>query len=105
VDANVPTEVTVGTELPVQAQVRLGTINPEEVSVELYYGPLDASGQITTGSSTPLRCEGSNGSTNVYRYTGVVPCEYSGQYGYSLRIVPSHPEMPARYHIGLVHWG
>lgn len=105
VDANVPAEVTVGTELPVLAQVRLGSIKPEEVSVELYYGPLDASGQITTGSSTPLRCEGSNGSDNVYRYSGVVPCEYSGQYGYALRIVPSHPEMPARYHIGLVHWG
>lgn len=105
VEAQIPEEATVGNELPVSAQIRLGSIRPEEVSVELYYGPLDARGLITAGNAAPLSCEGHNGSSDTYRYSGTIPCEYSGQYGYALRIVPNHPEMAARYHVGLVRWG
>jgi starch phosphorylase len=105
VDAQIPQEATVGNELPVSAQIRLGSIDPKEVSVELYFGPLDARGFITSGNAAPLNCEGNNGSPETYRYSGAIPCEYSGQYGYALRIVPNHPEMAARYHIGLVRWG
>ena len=105
VDARIPAETTVGNKLPVNAVIRLGSIKPEEVAVELYYGPLDARGLITTGSSAPLTCDGSNGSPDTYRYSGVIPCHYSGHYGYALRIVPNHPEMAARYNVGLVRWG
>jgi starch phosphorylase len=91
--------------LPVSATIRLGHIDPAEVAVELYYGPLDPSGNITTGSATPLACEGQNGSESTYRYNGAIPCRYSGHYGYALRIVPSHPELAARYHVGLLYWG
>jgi starch phosphorylase len=105
VDAKIPEQTTVGNELPVTAQIRLGSIKPDEVSVELYFGPLDARGLITTGNAATLICEGQNGSPETYRYRGAIPCEYSGQYGYALRIVPNHPELQARYHVGLVRWG
>jgi len=105
IDAQIPEEAIVGNELPVTAQIRLGSIQADEVSVELYYGPIDARGMITTGKSTPLTCEGHNGSDETYRYVGAIPCEYSGKYGYALRIVPHHPEMASRYNVGLVHWG
>jgi starch phosphorylase len=105
VEAEIPDETVVGNELPVTANIRLGSIKPDEVSVELYYGPLDARGLITTGNAAPLACAGNNGSPETYRYTGAIPCEYSGQYGYALRIVPNHPEMAAKYHVGLVRWG
>ncbi len=105
VDANIPSEATVGNQLPVNAEIRLGSIDPQEVSVELYYGPTDSRGLITTGNASMLQCEGQNGEPGVYRYNGAIPCEYSGNYGYALRIVPHHPEMTARYHIGLIRWG
>jgi len=105
VEADLPEVATVGNQLPVKARVRLGSLDPKEVSVELYYGPLDARGLITMGSSSPLHCEGKDGSADIFRYTGVIPCEYSGHYGYALRILPHHPEMTARYHVGLVRWG
>lgn len=105
VEAEIPEEPHVGQNLPVNAEIKLGSIKPEEVSVELYYGPLDPRGAITTGASVPLQCNGCNGAPGVYKFTGVLPCEYSGQYGYALRIVPYHPEMAARYNVGLVRWG
>ncbi|MBP7935727.1 MAG: alpha-glucan family phosphorylase [Phycisphaerae bacterium] len=103
--ADIPQTVTVGNRLAVQAEIRLGSIDPAEVSVELYYGPLDARGLITMGSSAPLHCQNRDGPSGRYKYTGEIPCEYSGHYGYALRIVPHHPEMAARYNIGLVRWG
>lgn len=103
--AEIPETAMVGNRLPVQANIRLGSIDPKEVSVELYYGPLDARGMIAMGSAAPLHCDGLDGSANVYKYSGEIPCEYSGHYGYALRIVPHHPEMAARYHVGLVRWG
>jgi starch phosphorylase len=105
IDARIPEETTVGNQLPVNAIIHLGSIDPEEVSVELYYGPIDAEGSITAGNSAPLKHVGSNGSAATHRYSGAIPCEYSGQYGYALRILPRHPEMAARYHVGLVRWG
>ncbi len=105
VEAELPEVAMVGNQLPVKAKVRLGSLDPKEVSVELYYGPLDARGLITMGSSAPLHCDGKDGSPDMYQYTGVIPCEYSGHYGYALRILPHHPEMAARYHVGLVRWG
>jgi starch phosphorylase len=103
--AEVPREPMVGTQVPVKAEIKLGSIKPEEVSVELYYGPLDPKGTITSGKSALLKCEGKNGDPGLYRYSGALPCEYSGQYGYALRIVPHHPELAARYNVGLVKWG
>jgi len=105
VEADLPEVAMVGNQLPVKASVRLGSLDPRELSVELYYGPLDALGLITMGSSSPLNCEGKNGSPETYQYPGLNPCEYSGHYGYALRILPHHPEMAARYHVGLVRWG
>ncbi len=105
VHAEIPGEPQVGQQLPVSAEIRLGSIKPEEVAVELYYGPLDPRGVIAAGGSVALQCEGANGSPGTYKYAGSLPCEYSGQYGYALRIVPQHPEMAARYNVGLVRWG
>ena len=105
VQAQLPEVATVGNKLPVEAKIRLGSIEPGEVSVELYYGPLDARGLITMGKATPLNCQGNNGSPESYLYNGSIPCEYSGQCGYALRIVPHHDDMAARYHVGLLRWG
>jgi len=105
VRAELPEVAVVGYQLPVEARVRLGTIDPSQVSVEIYYGPLDARGLITMGRSTPLACEGTDGAQDRYRYKGLIPCEYSGQCGYALRVVPHHHELVARYHVGLLRWG
>ncbi len=105
VRAEIPEEIVVGHEVPVEAYVRLGAIDPSQVSVEIYYGPLDARGLIIKGTSIALKCEGPEGDQHRYRYKGVLPCEYSGQCGYALRVVPHHPELVARYHVGLLRWG
>ena len=51
-------QLKVGAEMTISALVKLGRINPDDVSVELYHGPVDAWGEIREG----VRYR--NGSTN-----------------------------------------
>ncbi len=98
-------ELSVGTKLEVQARVHLGAVNPEEVAVELYYGPIDPHGQISDGLSEPMECQGQTTTDGTWRYVGALPCTRSGQHGYAVRIVPKNPDLPNRYVSGLIMWG
>ena len=46
---------TVGHGLEVHATVKLGPIEPKDVSLELYYGPLNAERQITMPRTVPMK--------------------------------------------------
>ncbi|HET7770864.1 MAG TPA: alpha-glucan family phosphorylase [Chloroflexota bacterium] len=109
VDAN-PADVAVGMELPVKARVRLGSLRPEDVSVQLYDGPVDADGQITKGQAVEMRVSAKGapgaaaGSGGVYHYEGAIPCRTSGLHGYSIRVIPSHPDMSTPFEARLITW-
>jgi len=106
VSAELPRELVVGQRVPVVADVFLGAIPPSDVTVELYYGLVNARGQITEAQAVPMRPQDGNGSANGrYRYVGEIPCGLSGAHGYAVRILPAHKNPIARYNLGLVRWG
>jgi starch phosphorylase len=51
-------------------------------------------------SLTPL----SNGTGSV-TFAGTVPCTASGQFGFSVRVLPKHRLLPHPFEPGLVTWG
>jgi starch phosphorylase len=104
VQGQIPAKVVVGQEVPVAADVFLGSISPEDVRVELYYGRVSASGQIDRAKTAPMHAEGSNGDGR-YRYTGAIPCDHSGQHGFAVRILPAGRSTAACYNLGLIRWG
>jgi starch phosphorylase len=94
----------VGDSLALQARVHLGSIPPEDVAVEVYYGQLTPDDEITDGQAVRmsfLRPE-SNGE---HWFAGQVPCRASGRNGYAIRVVPCHEDLADRYDQGLVVWG
>jgi starch phosphorylase len=105
VQANEGEELAVGSRLDVQARVHLGPVNPDEVSVELFYGPIDPHGQISDGQSAAMECQGQTTTDGTYRFVGAVPCTRCGQHGYAVRIVPKNADLPNRYVSGLIIWG
>jgi len=40
----------------------------------------------------------------MHRYAGVIPCEQSGLHGYTLRVVPHHPDLNNVMSTGLITW-
>lgn len=103
VEAEVPARIKVGTELQVRAQVYLGILEPKDVTVQLYYGPLDAKGEISQGEIIAMTWVESKGDGN-HVFIGSIPARASGRYGYALRILPHHDDLSNPYEPGLILW-
>jgi starch phosphorylase len=88
----------------VQAQLQLGDLTPEDVSVELYLGPVDASGEIIDPKIVPLIFkEKTDTGTYIYQ-ASVVTCEKSGLFGYTVRVLPHHPDLVSPFIPDLITW-
>ncbi len=103
VKTEVPARLKVGAELQVRAQVYLGALEPSDVTVQLYYGPLDTKGEISKGEVMAMKWLESNGDGN-HTFVGSIPARTSGRYGYALRILPHHEDLSNPYEPGLILW-
>jgi starch phosphorylase len=95
-------EIKVGIDMPIEAVIRLGKIDPREVKVQGFHGELDAQGAIVDGKASDLKYESSTDGVHVFK--GVIPCDSSGRYGFSLRILPQHDLMVSPFETKLIHW-
>jgi starch phosphorylase len=93
----------VGEGFELAAEVSLGEIAPDEVAVEVYFGPLDAQRAIVEPLTARLRLEASQGS-GLHRYVGTIPCDRSGMLGYAVRVRPAHPDANNLLATGLMTW-
>ena len=97
-------ELVVNSALPVTATVRLGRLTPEDVTVQLYYGPQDAGGTMLTTDTVTMEDQEGNGD-GVYRYKGAIPCRTSGRYGFAVRVLPRHEDLVTPFLPGKIRWG
>jgi starch phosphorylase len=92
----------VGATVHVSAEVNLGSLTPADVRVQAYHGPLDAEHQVAYG--TPLALNLVSGEQGHTRYEGDIPCTTSGLQGFSVRILPYHPNAVLPHELPLVAW-
>ena len=96
----------VGGTLEVSARVHLGPIHHDAVEVQVYSGTLDEQGQIVSGRAFSLRRDAKwKGDAGYHLYRGNVPCAASGRFGYAVRVLPHHPNLPSPFVPGLITWG
>ncbi len=95
-------EERVGSRVPVSAKINLGKLDPEDVTVEVYFGQLDSFGKITRADLIEMRPEGR--SDNLYIYRTVIPCREGGNQGLTVRIVPSRRRARQPLQLGLMKW-
>ena len=81
----------------------LGELTPEDVRVEIYAGRLNAQREFAQTEVYPLELDGHNGD-GTYHFVGTFTCAAAGSHGYTLRVVPSHPDLQNPLEMGLVHW-
>ena len=94
----------VGDKFDVQAQVQLGDLKPEDVTVELYLGPVDPYGEFSNPFTIPMEIE-DRGAESVYLYCAqAVANEHSGLYGYTVRVLPDHEDLVSPFIPGLITW-
>ncbi|PYL97557.1 MAG: alpha-glucan phosphorylase [Verrucomicrobia bacterium] len=94
--------IFVGESLQVSAHVYLGDVDPNHVRVEAYHGEAD-NGGIKNPSVSVLNASGRNGDGS-YLYQGSVPASETGAYGFSVRVVPTHPHLMQSHELRLIAW-
>ena len=97
-------QLKVGTQLYVRALVKLGTIKPDDVAVELYHGLVDTWENIRDGSAVRMEYEQASELEGEHWFIGSMPCKKTGQHGVSVRILPRHDYLVSPYEMGLILW-
>lgn len=97
-------ELAVGSNLPVQADVFLGSLKPDDVVVEIYHGKIDWQGEIVDGRAVPMKHAPREGEGQTYRFLGDVPAHGSGQHGFAVRVTPHHTDLISPHEMGLIVW-
>ena len=93
-------EMTVGKPLDVQATVQPGPLQPEDLAVELVYGPM-------TGRRLSLRpCPHAPVAARMAgcTYEAEFDTAESGTFAYGVRVRPHHASLPNPFVLGLVRW-
>ena len=94
-------ELVSGDRVEITCRVALGGLKPEEVSVQLYFGRVDGSGNLPKGQTTEMELVKA-GSPTTWR--GELPCSASGRFGFNVRVLPHHPELANPLCPGLIVW-
>jgi glycogen phosphorylase len=93
----------VGDHCQVHASLDLGKLNPDDVSVEMFYGPLGANGEIESPKTSPMQYleKIENG---IFEFSGTIKLEMSGRTGHTVRVLPKHPDIDSPFREGLILW-
>jgi starch phosphorylase len=95
----------VGDVLRLRAYVQLGSLSPEDVTVEVVCGVPGAGGELLEIRTQPLEQQQSPSTSrpeHTLEYAGTLPLDRAGGFGYTVRIVPRHELLLTPAELGLV---
>jgi glycogen phosphorylase len=95
-------DLSPGGQLIVRASVSLGSLGPDDVTVEVVYGRAGDSDEIIDPARTALRLDGEVAADGVARYVGAAELGQPGPFGYTVRVLPMHRLLSSPAELGLV---
>jgi starch phosphorylase len=87
----------------VEAVVSLGALSADDVDVQLIHGPVGQADELTSRSIVSMTVAGPADDDHA-RYTGSLRTERAGRYGFTVRVVPRHPDLVSSAEMGLAAW-
>ena len=87
-----------GSSRTVEAVVELGSLATDDVAVELVHGVVGPTDEIVDPERVTMRTEDGG------RYVGEFACEAAGRYGFTVRVVPAHPDLTTPLELGAIAW-
>jgi glycogen phosphorylase len=93
----------VGEKMQVEALVDLPDLQPGDIAVEMFCGPISATGEIEHPQSLKMQHTREMGP-NRHLFVGQIACASSGRQGFAVRILPGHPDLATPFEPGLIHW-
>ncbi len=103
---SVETDVSVaslGADRSIDVEVTLGTLSADDVEVQLLHGPVGQNDELEHPTITAMTAAG-DGHEGTLRYHGMFTCGRAGRYGFTVRVVPRHPDLITPVELGRVAW-
>jgi glycogen phosphorylase len=94
-------EPSLGAVLDVRVTTSLGRLSADDVCVEVVYGRLGDDDELVDPSYVTLTADDSAQPPHT-RFSGAVELGQPGPFGYTVRVLPSHPLLASRADLGLV---
>ncbi|MCC9306948.1 alpha-glucan family phosphorylase [Kitasatospora sp. RB6PN24] len=102
VDAAGAEAAELGTSVALKVQVTLGTLTAEDVEVQVVSGTVDEQDRLGEVELGTLKPAGGPDLTGCQRYEGTLELNRTGPFGYTVRVLPSHPLLASPAELGLV---
>lgn len=96
-------QVGSGGEITAEAAVTLGSLQPEDISTEIYYGNIDSSGNVEYGEYIPLQILDQI-YPGTYRYRASFTLTSGGEFGYNFRVLPANRNLSDKFELRLIKW-
>lgn len=96
------TAADLGDERSVSVAVHLGSLSTDDLKVELAHGQVGANDELMSPTFVNMDVESRRDDTCIYR--GSFEVEGTGLYGFSVRVLPSHPDLTDKMDLGLIVW-
>jgi starch phosphorylase len=94
-------EPSLGAVLDVRVTTSLGDLSAEDVCVEVVYGRIGDDDELVEPSYVTLAADDTAQAPHT-RFSGSVELGQPGPFGYTVRVLPSHPLLASRAELGLV---
>jgi starch phosphorylase len=99
-----PSVAELGSARRVEADVALGSLEPGDVEVQLLHGRVGPTDEIARPLVLVMRPQGYDPAAAAHRFVGAFTCEQAGRYGFTVRVVPSHPDLISYAELDRVAW-
>jgi len=96
-------EVNLDNEIKISARVFLDSLTPEDVSVQILTGRVDAHGEIRNPEITVMESFENEGN-GCYRFRASLRTKKSGFFGCAIRILPNNPDAVTPFIPLLITW-
>ena len=96
------TDQSPGSALTVRASIALGKLTPADVAVQVVYGRAGEQDEILAPQLRALQLEEEPANGSVARFAGQAELGRPGPFGYTVRVLPSHPLLSSPAEMGLV---
>ena len=91
-----------GADRRVTVTVDLGSLAADDVEVQLIHGRVAQHDELQATTTTVLTC--ADPSARPATYAGTMTCASPGRYGFAVRAVPRHADLPSPVDLGIVTW-
>lgn len=93
---------SLGRTFKLTARIALGTLKPEDVRVEALVGKAGSNRELLGTRVETLPPTRADGDVSIFE--GEVVCDVAGHQGYTVRVVPAHPNIAIPAELQLVAW-